>query len=108
MSIPKSKTVKKSRRPAGKSKGRASVSSEKVARVSLADRREQLIDATILVMRRDGVRSVTMRAVAAEAKAPLAAVHYCFDAKEALLEAAIRRWLRMMFTDSVQFPVGGG
>ncbi len=108
MSISKSDTVKKGRRPTARSKRRPAASSQRVPRVSLADRREQLIDATIQVMRRDGVRSVTMRAVAAEAKASLAAVHYCFDAKEALLEAAIRRWLKMMFTDSVQFPVDGG
>ena len=98
--------VKKARNPVNRRKARAKVAAPKLPRVSVEDRREQLIDATIQVMRRDGVRSVTMRAVAAEAGASLAAVHYCFEAKEALLEAAIRRWLKIMFTDSIQFPGG--
>jgi AcrR family transcriptional regulator len=81
---------------------------KKVTRVAAADRREQLIDATISVMRRDGVSSVTMRGVAAEAKASLAALHYCFEDKEALLQAAIQRWQKQMVTDTMRVSPGGG
>lgn len=77
-------------------------------RIPVTDRREQLIDATIQVMRRDGVRSVTMRAVATEANASLAAVHYCFESKNTLLGAAIRRWLRLMINDAVNVHVTCG
>ncbi|WP_162244996.1 MULTISPECIES: TetR/AcrR family transcriptional regulator [unclassified Rhizobium] len=81
---------------------------KKIVRVSTADRREQLIDATINVMRRDGVQAATMRAVAAEAGAQLATVHYCFEDKDALLAAAIQRWLRAMITDVISFSTEGG
>lgn len=81
---------------------------KKIVRVSASDRREQLIDATINVMRRDGVQAATMRAVAAEAGASLAAVHYCFEDKDALLAAAIQRWLRVMITDAISFSTEGG
>jgi AcrR family transcriptional regulator len=81
---------------------------KKIVRVSTADRREQLIDATINVMRRDGVQAATMRAVAAEAGAQLATVHYCFEDKDALLAAAIQRWLRVMITDAISFSTEGG
>ncbi len=77
-------------------------------RVSAEDRREQLIDATIAVMRRQGVQSVTLRVIAAEAKASLAAVHYCFADKDALLHAAVERWLRNMITGSLSIPSGEG
>lgn len=80
----------------------------KTVRVSTADRREQLIDATINVMRRDGVQAATMRAVAAEAGAQLATVHYCFEDKDALFAAAIQRWLRVMITDAISFSIEGG
>jgi AcrR family transcriptional regulator len=81
---------------------------KKIVRVSTADRREQLIDATINVMRRDGVQAATMRAVATEAGAQLATVHYCFEDKNALLAAAVQRWLRAMVTDVVSFSTEGG
>jgi len=80
----------------------------KDVRVSTADRREQLIDATINVMRRYGVQAATMRAVAAEAGAQLATVHYCFEDKDALFAAAIQRWLRVMITDAISFSIDGG
>lgn len=50
-----------------------------------AERRQQLVEAAIVVMTRDGVRSATTRAIAAEAGASLSVFHYCFDSKSALL-----------------------
>ena len=44
--------------------------------MSQVDRRQQLIEAAIRVLQRDGVGHVTTRAIAAEAGAPLASIHY--------------------------------
>ena len=56
-----------------------------MARVTAAERRQQLIDAAFRVMAREGVAAATTRAIAAEAGAPLASFHYCFRSKEELL-----------------------
>lgn len=56
-----------------------------MARMSQVDRRLQLVEAAIAVMTRDGVRSATTRAIAAEADISLSVFHYCFDSKSALL-----------------------
>ncbi|WP_254021614.1 TetR/AcrR family transcriptional regulator [Mesorhizobium escarrei] len=95
-------------KPNPRVKARKQSRTRNVVRIPVADRREQLIDATIQVMRRDGVRSVTMRAVATEANASLAAVHYCFESKNALLGAAIGRWLKLMINDAVNVHVNRG
>lgn len=62
-----------------------------MSRRSADERREQLIDATIRVMIRDGVAKATTRAVVAEAGLPLGAFHYCFRSKEQLLQSVIER-----------------
>ncbi len=56
--------------------------------MSQVDRREQLIEAAIRVMQRDGVGQVTTRAIAAEAGAPLASLHYTFGSKDEIVRAA--------------------
>ena len=63
-------------------------------RVSADERKKQLIAATVELMRREGVQSVTMRAIAKEANAPLATAHYCFSNKDELMDAAAEAWLR--------------
>ncbi|MDT7691426.1 MAG: hypothetical protein QOI75_793, partial [Pseudonocardiales bacterium] len=60
-----------------------------MARVQAKVRREQLIDAAVRVAARDGVAATTTRAVAAEAGASLASVHYCFDSKQELLQEVL-------------------
>jgi AcrR family transcriptional regulator len=60
-----------------------------VARVQAKVRREQLIEAAVRVAARDGVAATTTRAVAAEAGASLASVHYCFDSKQELLQEVL-------------------
>lgn len=62
-----------------------------MARKSAEVRREELIEAAVRVLLRDGVNGATTRAIAAEAGAALASVHYCFNSREELLEAAGRR-----------------
>jgi DNA-binding transcriptional regulator YbjK len=59
--------------------------------VSAEVRREQLIEATIAVLRRDGLDGVTTRAIAAEAAAPLASIHYTFGSADDLVVAAFER-----------------
>ncbi|MFF2777576.1 TetR/AcrR family transcriptional regulator [Streptomyces sp. NPDC058052] len=60
-------------------------------RLSAGERREQLAEAAIRVMIRDGVAKTTTRAVVTEAGAPLGAFHYCFRSKEELLQTVIER-----------------
>ncbi|MER8187178.1 TetR/AcrR family transcriptional regulator [Kitasatospora sp. NPDC094015] len=60
-----------------------------MARMPSADRRRQLTEAAIRVMTRDGVAGTTTRSVTAEAGVSLSVFHYCFDSKQALLEAVI-------------------
>jgi len=79
-----------------------------VNRVPATLRRKQLVDATLQIMREKGVQSVTLRAVAAEAKASLASVHYCFNNKEELLRSAVEHWLRTMVTDSINLETTSG
>lgn len=62
-------------------------------RVLVADRRKQLIEAAIRLMWRQGVERTTLRDIAKEAGAPLASVHYCFDSKDGLMQAAVEHWL---------------
>ena len=67
-------------------------------RVPTPERREQLLDATIEVMTRDGVESTSLRKVAAEARASLASIHVCFASKEQMMEQAVERYLSSVVT----------
>jgi AcrR family transcriptional regulator len=60
-----------------------------MARVQAKVRREQLIDAAVRVAARDGVAATTTRAIATEAGASLASVHYCFESKQELLQEVL-------------------
>jgi AcrR family transcriptional regulator len=60
-----------------------------MARLPLPERRQQLVEAAIAVMTREGVHKATTRAVAAESGTSLSVFHYCFDSKAALLDAVI-------------------
>ncbi len=74
-----------------------------MAYVSAADRREQLIEAAIAVLRRSGADGVTSRAIAAEAEAPLASIHYTFGSLDDLVVAAFERLI-----DEVSERIAGG
>jgi AcrR family transcriptional regulator len=52
-------------------------------------RRQQLVAAAREVLRRDGMASTTLRAVASEAGVPLGTVHYIFASKEQLIRAVL-------------------
>ncbi len=62
-----------------------------MVRRSADERREELIEAAIKVMIRDGVAKATTRTIVAEAGLPLGAFHYCFRSKEELLHSVIER-----------------
>ncbi len=74
-------------------------------RVSAEDRKEQLIAATVELMRREGVQSVTIRAIAKEANAPLATAHYCFSNKEELMDSAAEAWFKNLSRFSSGAPI---
>lgn len=81
---------------------------ERAMRVPAKERKEQLIAATVELMRREGVQSVTMRSIAKEANAPLATAHYCFSDKSELMDAAAEAWLKNLnrFSRDVQAKLG--
>jgi AcrR family transcriptional regulator len=72
-----------------------------MAYVPAATRREQLIEAAVRVIAREGADGATTRKIADEAKAPLASLHYCFQNKENLLLAVFERLAE-------ELPVGVG
>ena len=74
-------------------------------RVPAEERKEQLIAATVELMRREGVQSVTVRAIAKEANAPLATAHYCFSGKDEIMDAAAEAWLKNLSSFSGDVPV---
>lgn len=74
-------------------------------RIPTGERKIQLIAATVEIMRREGVQSVTMRAIAREANAPLATAHYCFNNKDELMDAAAEAWLKNLNRFSSDVPV---
>lgn len=66
-----------------------------MARMPLAQRRQQLVDAAITVLTRDGVSKATTRAIVAEADTSLSVFHYCFKSKQELLDAVIKSLVRI-------------
>lgn len=66
--------------------------------MSQVDRRQQLIEAAIRVLQRDGIGQVTTRAIAAEAGAPLASIHYTFGSKDDIVRAAFEQVITDLLT----------
>lgn len=62
-----------------------------MARITLNDRRERLVDAALRVMDRDGVTATTTRAVVGEAQMSLASFHYAFASRDEMMVEAVRR-----------------
>ncbi|HTF51678.1 MAG TPA: TetR family transcriptional regulator [Pseudonocardia sp.] len=78
-----------------------------MARVQAKVRREQLIDAAVRVATRDGVAAATTRAIATEAGASLASVHYCFESKQELLQEVLISIINELASDwSTEPPAG--
>jgi TetR/AcrR family transcriptional regulator, acrEF/envCD operon repressor len=62
-----------------------------MARVPVAQRRWQLIEATIGLLSREGVGAASIRRISEEAGVPLGLVHYCFASKQELIAETIRQ-----------------
>jgi AcrR family transcriptional regulator len=78
-----------------------------MVRRSADERREELIEAAIKVMIRDGVAKATTRAIVAEAGLPLGAFHYCFRSKEELLQSVVERIMQGALAPAVAAGVEG-
>ncbi|MEY9942897.1 TetR/AcrR family transcriptional regulator [Streptacidiphilus sp. MAP5-3] len=76
-----------------------------MTRRSADERREELLEAAIRVMIRDGVAGATTRAVVAEAGLPLGAFHYCFRSKEELLTSVVERIMRRAMAPATALAV---
>ncbi|MCE0459467.1 TetR/AcrR family transcriptional regulator [Curtobacterium flaccumfaciens] len=61
---------------------------------SVEERRDQLVDAALSVLRTQGLRAVTTRAVTEAAGLPHGAFHYCFATKTELFRAVLDRQVR--------------
>jgi AcrR family transcriptional regulator len=62
-----------------------------MARVPVAQRRLQLIEATIALLCREGVGAASIRRISEEAEVPLGLVHYCFTSKQELIAETIQQ-----------------
>jgi AcrR family transcriptional regulator len=78
-----------------------------VAHIPTEVRRQQFIDAAIVVIARDGVDGATTRRIAEEAKAPLASLHYCFQTKENLLWAVFEQMTEIVLADIANADTSG-
>lgn len=65
-------------------------------------RRQQLVEAAMAVIAREGVDGATTRRIAGEAGASLATLHYCFQAKENLLWAVFEHLAELVQNDIAQ------
>ncbi|GIG34873.1 TetR/AcrR family transcriptional regulator [Cellulomonas pakistanensis] len=81
-----------------------------------AERREQLLDAAVEVMRQGGVAAATTRAVAERAGLPQGAFHYCFRSKDELFGALLEReldaslgraWAAVTASDDLESGIAG-
>ena len=66
--------------------------------VSFSETQEQILDATMQVIVREGLDSTSMRAVAEEADVSLGLLSYHFEGKEQLIVAAFRRATERLIT----------
>lgn len=74
-------------------------------RLDIETRRKQLVEAAVRIALRDGLDNTTIRRIATEAGVSLGTVHYCFDGKDALLEAVVEYLFeREAAADPVTFP----
>ncbi|MBM0125282.1 TetR/AcrR family transcriptional regulator [Pimelobacter simplex] len=79
-----------------------------MTRIAAEDRRQQLVDAAIRVMARDGVSRATTRSIVGEAGMALAAFHYCFRSKAELLERVAGEILARTLSPALEILTGEG
>lgn len=69
---------------------------------------EELVQAALRVIARDGVAAATTRKIADEAAVPLGTVHYWFADKNELLEDVVREAVRRLETAATSTGIGHG
>lgn len=79
-----------------------------MARVTVQQRREQLVAATIAAISEDGMSGTGMRRIAARAGAPLASVHYAFESRLTLLQATMEALIEQSRLVAAGLPVPTG
>ncbi|AHH20006.1 transcriptional regulator, TetR family [Nocardia nova SH22a] len=67
-----------------------------MARLTVQQRREQLLEAAARVIARDGLADTTTRAITDEAGMARGSFHYCFESKDQLLEHLVRKHVKDM------------
>lgn len=67
---------------------------------------DQILDAVMAVIVRDGVRGASMRTVAEEADVSLGLISYHFDDKRSLIEATFKRATGALFAVAVEAATG--
>src|SRR5437660_731428 len=67
-----------------------------MANMPAHERRRQIIEAAVVVMREVGLEGASIRRIAAQADAPLASVHYTFRDKDELFGAVYAHWVEVM------------
>lgn len=60
-----------------------------MARLSVAERRGEILQAALRVIQRDGVHAATTRAIVAEGDMPLASFHYAFRSRDEMIRELI-------------------
>src|SRR3954452_7422509 len=81
----------------------ASVMSARVNTKRQNPRRREILEATLRVIGESGVKGVTHRAVAEEAKVALASTTYYFDSKDALVHEALEQMIARSIEDVRRF-----
>jgi AcrR family transcriptional regulator len=60
-------------------------------RLPIAERRDQIVEAAVVVALREGIDRMTTRRIAQEAGVAVGVLHYCFGTRDALLREVITR-----------------
>lgn len=76
---------------------------KKISRASGIARRQKILEATLVIIAREGMRGVRHRAVATEAEVPLAATTYYFKTLEELITDAFTHWAERNSSRSAAF-----
>ena len=80
----------------------------RVPSMTMTDTQGQILDAVLTVIVRQGIRSLSFRAVAAEADVALGLLNYHFDDKESLIRAAYQHAAQRLMESSRTAATGTG
>lgn len=69
-----------------------------MTRLPVEERRKALLEASVRVIERDGYTETTTRKIAAEAKMPLASLHYAFASRQELIAETLKLMSREIAT----------